>query len=247
MLSTFYTGTSGLVLPITQSLFPPEFQGKSRLTYYASLFNSIEINSSFYKLPKAATVKNWSDNVGSNFRFTFKLLKDITHAKQLHYSTAHVKLFMQTISEVGDKKGCLLIQFPPKLHFENFHRLEDLLNNLQECNREYHWKIAIEFRNPSWYVGETIELLNHHKAAMVIHDIPASATPFINLKSDFKYLRFHGPGGKYRGTYTDEFLKSYASFIKDWLKEKKQMFVYFNNTMGDALNNLNTLNKLVQS
>ena len=235
------------MLPVTQSFYPPGFQGQSRLNYYAFLNNSIEINSSFYKIPKAVTVKNWSESVGRNFRFTFKLLKDITHAKELNYNVADVELFMQTISGVGDKKGCLLIQLPPKLKFEYYNQLESLLKDIRQYTKEQEWKIAIEFRNSSWYVGETYELFKHHNAAMVIHDIPASATPFTNLKSNFKYLRFHGPGGKYRDSYTNDFLSPYATSIKDWLKEKKEVFVYFNNTMGDALNNLNTLKMMVQS
>ncbi len=80
---TFYSGTSGLVVPVPQALYPPEFKGKSRLNYYASLFNSIEINSTFYKMPKISTVSNWAESVPDEFRFTFKLSKAITHAKGL--------------------------------------------------------------------------------------------------------------------------------------------------------------------
>lgn len=85
----FYTGTSGLSLPFPKHSFPPEFQDKSRLTFYASLFNSIEINSSFYKLPMASTVKKWAESVPDNFLFTFKLWREITHNKGL-IGRAHV-------------------------------------------------------------------------------------------------------------------------------------------------------------
>ncbi len=83
--NTFYSGTSGLVLPVPKLLYPAEFQDKSRLTYYASLFNSIEINSSFYKIPQIPTVCKWAESVPDNFQFTFKLSKAITHAKGLEF------------------------------------------------------------------------------------------------------------------------------------------------------------------
>src|SRR5688572_27388286 len=104
----FYAGTSGLVVPVRKELYPREFQGKSRLTYYSSLFNSIEINSSFYKTPKAATVGRWSESVPDNFRFTFKLSKAITHSKKLEFDILLLELFFNAINHIGNKKGCLL-------------------------------------------------------------------------------------------------------------------------------------------
>src|ERR1044072_276638 len=90
----YRSGTSGLVLPVpNKKAFPPEFKDKSRLTYYGSLFNSIEINSSFYKIPQAATVKKWADSVPDNFAFTFKLWREITHIKGLAYQPEDVLRF----------------------------------------------------------------------------------------------------------------------------------------------------------
>ena len=91
----FYGGTSGLVLPVANKLaFPPAYQDKSRLTYYASLFNSLEVNSSFYKIPMA-TIKRWAIEVPEGFKFTFKLFKGITHNKGLVFEDALVEKFMQ--------------------------------------------------------------------------------------------------------------------------------------------------------
>ncbi len=241
----FFSGTSGLVLPIPQSEYPAEFEGKSRLTYYASLFNSIEINSCFYKNPKNSTVINWAECVPYEFEFTFKLSKAITHVKDLNFNAADVEDFMRTISHIGNKRGCLLIQFPPGLKVEKAYKVQKLLLTLKKLNTNHVWKIAIEFRNPSWYNEEAYNLLNQYNVSMVIHDLPASATPIIESKVDFRYLRFHGPGGRYRGSYTDDFLAQYAKQIKEWIKNKKSVYVYFNNTMGDAIKNLQTLNKFV--
>lgn len=244
--NTFYSGTSGLVLPVPQSQYPPAFQGKSRLTYFASLFNSLEINSSFYKLPKVATVVKWAESVPDNFRFTFKLSKTITHAKGLDFHAEEVELFMQTINHIGNKKGCLLVQLPPALKIDKFNQLQNLLACIKHATQNDLWKVAIEFRNISWHNDDVYYLLDQHNVSMVIHDLPASATPIIASKATCMYLRFHGPGGRYRGSYDDEFLLQYAQHFRTWLREGKTVYAYFNNTMGDAVKNLQTLNGFVQ-
>ncbi|MDB5011087.1 MAG: hypothetical protein JWQ06_1876 [Mucilaginibacter sp.] len=241
-----YSGTSNVVLPVSnKSLFPPEYQITSRLTYYASLFNSVEVNSSFYKLPMARTVQKWAAEVPDYFRFTFKLWKEITHYKELAFEAEALSRFMQTIAAVGEKKGCLLVQFPPSLSI-NVVQLENLLMQLQQENSNSAWKIAVEFRSRSWYQEEIYELLDYYQMGMVLHDLPASAAPLMETASDFIYLRFHGPNGGYRGSYTEDFLAEYASYIKEWQAEGKTVYVYFNNTMGEAVRNLVTLNRFVQ-
>jgi len=244
--NNFYSGVSGLVLPVPKSQYPPEFQDKSRLQYYASLFNSLEVNSIFYKLPRSSTIANWVESVPDNFRFTFKLSKTVTHVKNLEFAANDVAAFMKTIEPVGDKKGCLLVQFPPGLKVEKLHQLQNLLDVIGEATHDTNWKIAMEFRNSSWYEREVYELLDEYNFSVVIQDIPASATPIEAQKSDFIYLRFHGPEPRYRGSYCDEDLMAYAKRIKKWLKNGKTVFCYFNNTMGDAVNNLQTLNSYVR-
>ncbi len=241
-----YSGTSGLMLPTLKALYPLEFQDKSRLTYYASLFNSVEINSSFYKIPMASTVIKWAESVPDNFQFTFKLSKAITHVKELKFNVDDVKPFIATIENIGNKKGCLLIQFPPSLKIEKINQLEKLLINIQDANAKHLWKVAIEFRNNSWYQKEVYDLLNQYKISLVIHDIPASATPIIDFDESFKYVRFHGPDKNYRGSYSDNFLYEYALHIKAWINEGKAVYIYFNNTMGDAVKNLMTLNDFIK-
>ncbi|MFD2145789.1 DUF72 domain-containing protein [Mucilaginibacter antarcticus] len=103
-MTSFYAGTSGLLTPIPKRDFPPQHLDKSRLAYVATVFNSIEINSSFYKLPKAATVTRWAEEVTANFKFTYKLWKEITHNKELAFKPTDVRDFIEAISYVGDKK-----------------------------------------------------------------------------------------------------------------------------------------------
>jgi uncharacterized protein YecE (DUF72 family) len=242
-MTTFYAGTSGLLSPIPKRDFVPEHQDKSRLAYIATIFNSIEINSSFYKLPKSATVARWANEVSPNFRFTYKFWKEITHGKELVFKPEDIYDFMQAVSHAGDKRGCLLVQFPPSLTAIYALQLDNLLATITQIDSS--WDIAVEFRHPSWYQDGVYELLNKFKAAMVIHDMPASSTPVITLDAPIVYLRFHGPGGRYRGSYEDDLLYDYAMYIKEWQADGKTVYAYFNNTAGDALNNLITLNRYV--
>ncbi|WDF55229.1 DUF72 domain-containing protein [Mucilaginibacter sp. KACC 22063] len=238
----FYSGTSGLLTPIPKRDFPEEFKDKSRLCFYSSLFNSIEINSSFYKLPLAKTLSKWAGEVNDNFRFTFKLWKEITHNKGLEFKPDDVKLFMDAINSVGHKKGSLLVQFPPSLQVSHKQQLNVLLDVLRETDHEQQWDIAIEFRHKSWYRDDVYELLENNKMALVLQDIPASATPMLDQSLNFVYVRYHGPNGGYRGSYEDDFLSEYAYYINDWCNEGKTVYAYFNNTIGSALANLQSLN-----
>lgn len=241
-----YFGTSGLLLPVpNKQFYPEEFKEKSRLNYYGSLMNSIEINSSFYKIPQAKTVQRWSESVPENFRFTFKLWREITHNKGLVYRDQDVFRFMEVISATGDKKGSLLVQFPPSVTYGNRFQVEKLIDLIKTADPSDQWDIAVEFRHPGWYREETADMLADRKIAIVLHDKSPAVTPFNFHESNFIYLRFHGPGGDYRGNYDDATLAEYAGYIREWVEDGKRVYVYFNNTVGNALQNLNDLRDLV--
>jgi uncharacterized protein YecE (DUF72 family) len=241
----FYGGLSGLALPIPKYLFPEPHQNSSRLTYYASLFNSIEINSTFYKLPQPKTLSNWLLQVPDHFRFTFKLWREITHVKELDFKEEDVENFFRVISYANSKKGCILIQFPPSIGQAHIRQLEALLRCIKQNNSKHEWRIAVEFRNKSWYSAETYDLLEEYQATMVLQDIPKSAAPMITHTADFIYVRFHGPTGNYRESYSQHVLSEYSTFIKEWLAEGKTVYAYFNNTMGDAYRNMQTLDQFI--
>jgi uncharacterized protein YecE (DUF72 family) len=102
---TLYIGTSNIVLPGNKQTFPEAFKQKSRLNYYSSLFNTVEMNNTFYKVPKATTFEKWSQDVGENFRFTIKLWKEITHVKYLEFIPQSIHSFLKAAVFVGKKKG----------------------------------------------------------------------------------------------------------------------------------------------
>lgn len=246
-INNYYAGISGLLLPVPNKLhYPVEFQDKSRLCYYGSLMNTIEINSSFYKVPLASTVKKWAGEVPDDFLFTFKLFRDVTHNKDLAFDPDTVARFMQVISQVEEKKGCLLVQFPASIRISHLVQLGRLMQVLRDNDPSMEWKIALEFRHQSLYVEEIYELLDRYQFGMVIHDKTPANSPVRETHPDFTYLRFHGPDGDYRGSYPDDILYEYASYVTEWLAEGKKVFVYFNNTMGAVHANLNTLSQMIR-
>lgn len=238
-MRNYFSGTSNLVLPVkNKSFFPEAFQAGTRLTYYASLFNSVEINASFYRMPLARTVVKWSDEVPDDFRFSFKLHQSVTYSLPGKFDLQPVPAFMEAVSAT-EKRGCLLVQLPPKFG-PDLMQLDLLLDVL----KPYDWPVAIELRDRNWYTEAVFELLHHFNAAMVVHDMRKSASP-LELTTDHVFLRFHGPEPNYRGSYTREHLQEYAELIREWLLEGKTVYAYFNNTLGAAVQNLQTLNELV--
>jgi uncharacterized protein YecE (DUF72 family) len=233
-----YCGTSGIVLPVpNKQAFPEAFRAGSRLTYYASLFNSLEVNSSFYKIPQQKTLARWVEEVPANFRFTVKLWREITHVPSLAFSSADVKRFMHAAAGIGPKKGALLLQLPPGLKSAGSPQLARLLEMISGDG----WKIAVEFRDKSWYTAATDGLLERFNAVRVMQDMPASFKWEPMAFSYFIYMRYHGPAGDYKGGYPEDRLKQDAARIKSWLKESKDVYVYFNNTIDGAFANARSL------
>lgn len=242
----FRTGTSNIVVPGNKQSYPAAFRGKSRLNYYSSFFNSLEVNSSFYKVPMPSTFEKWSHDVPAGFQFTVKLWKEITHVKELKAELASVKMFLDAAGKLGNKKGCLLVQFPGKITVEYYNRVEAILDKIKENDRDGKWKIAMEFRHASWYIAETVELMDTYKASLVIHDIPKGRNSEANKNAPFIFIRFHGPAGDYRGSYSKEQLEIYAVKIRSWLSQGKDVYAYFNNTIGNAFENARELQEMMK-
>jgi uncharacterized protein YecE (DUF72 family) len=172
--------------------------------------------------------------------------QNITHLTALDVSEEDVEKFLAVIDHAENKKGCLLFQFPPGLHASAQRQLFRLLEIVSNNANSPGWKIALEFRHPSWYEQLDNKELQSYNATIVTHDMPNSATLLAEIDTDFLYLRFHGPGGKYRGSYDDPFLEQQAELVTKNLSKGKDVYAYFNNTMGNALGNVNTLKQLIQ-
>lgn len=240
-----YAGTSGMVLPYkNQGFYPEIYQGKSRLEVYSHILNSLEVNSIFYKLPQPATIARWNEQVDEAFRFTFKLWKEVTHSPSLDFSRQNLMKYIEVITPAVEKAGCLLVQFPPSVSFRFFKKVDSLLQEIQDLSGGA-WPLAVEFRNPGWYKDEVYELMDACKATMVYHDKRGSESPQPQLAADHIYLRFHGPSGDYKGSYDNNILHEYAGYIKNWLNTDKTVYIYFNNTMGGALANVQFIRDMV--
>ena len=146
---------------------------------------------------------------------------------------------MEAIRLPESNQGCVLLQFPPGLQVSALPQLAELLNLLQE----FSWPLAVEFRHDSWYTDTVFALLNERQASLVLQDMPKSATPMEITADELVYLRFHGPEGNYKGSYSDGFLYEYSLYIQEWRQDGKTVYAYFNNTAGSALANLNFLKR----
>ena len=243
--TTIYIGTSNIALPVSKTGFPSAFREKSRLHYYSSLFNSLEVNSSFSRIPLPSTLEKWVADVPADFRFTVKLWKEITHAPQLQFIRQDVNKFMDAVKSSGVKKGCLLVQFPGSTTYHYYKQLVKLLKYIAAADSEQGWRLAVEFRSATWYTSKTYRLLDSLKACMVLHDMPKSKPPEHHGKANFAYYRYHGPNGDYRGSYPDEFLQEQAVNLIRLANEGKEVYAYFNNTMGSAYDNAERLKTLL--
>jgi uncharacterized protein YecE (DUF72 family) len=229
-------GTSGIVIPGNKESFPNNFKHKSRLNYYSMLFNTIEINSTFKKMARVSTFERWSHDVPEDFQFTVKLSKDITHVRRLNVELDKIETFVTAANHLGSNKGCILIQFPGSITSEFSREVEQILLRLRQVDRKNEWRKAVEFRSSSWYNSQTHKLLHQYGASLVLHDMPASKNLDYGEAANFSYFRFHGPKGDYRGSYSAEFLEEQAKKIRKLLNQQ-DVYVYFNNTMGNALEN----------
>jgi uncharacterized protein YecE (DUF72 family) len=239
-------GTSGVVIPGSKNSFPDKFRSASRLHYYSSLFNTVEINSTFKKIPKATTVEKWSVDVPVEFQFTIKIGREVTHAKPLTMDIRKISTFMDVANHIQKKKGCILAQFPASIKFHHKEEIERILQQVRQNDQDGQWHLAIEFRDESWYRTETMELLSTVQGSMVLHDMPKSLHLTPDLNAPFAYFRFHGPKGDYRGNYSNEFLSLQSEKINSLLYNGKKVYVYFNNTMGNAFENAMTLKSMIQ-
>ena len=239
-------GTSNIVVPFSEQFFPDAFKNKSRLNYYSSIFNTVEINSTFKKIPRASTFEKWADDVPEGFQFTIKISKEITHIKNLNAEFKIVESFISAANHLENKKGCLLIQFPGNVTSEYEDDVEKIISNINKANDKNEWRKVVEFRSSTWYTERTKTLLNSYRAALVLHDMPKSKNLETDETAGFYYFRFHGSAGDYKGCYSDEFLDEQALKISALLIQKKDVYAYFNNTMGEACKNAVSLNAKVE-
>lgn len=242
-----YIGTSGWTYPDWKLRFyPREVRPADWLAYFSRHFETTEVNNSFYRMPRQDVVERWSNQVPPGFRFAVKLWRGITQYKKLRNCRESLQLFFDAVDVLpARQRGPLLVQLPPNLK-RDLPRLADFLNEVHEVTADSAWRIAVEFRHNDWLCNDTYQLLDRHRAAICLHDLPDRGAATEPNDAPFVYVRRHGKTGKYRGNYPDEDLAADADRIRAWLARKKTVFVYFNNDLeGHAVANARQLNALV--
>ena len=224
MVSRIRIGTSGWVYPHWKGRFyPDDLRADDRLAYYAGRFDTVELNNSFYGLPKPAALKRWRETVPKGFLFAAKASRYITHRKKLHVEKASLTKFFRAVGPLEEKLGPILFQLPPHWGCDA-ERLSSFLRKLPTG-----FRYTFEFRDPSWWNEEVYDLLRRHRAAWCIFDLAGKLCP-VEVTADFVYVRLHGPASQaYRGNYGLAVLRKWASRIEAWRKARKRVYVYFDN------------------
>lgn len=241
-----HIGTSGWSYSDWRSIYyPPRTKASDYLLHYSADFDCAEINSSFYSLPRAATVQNWADKTPDHFRFCAKMSRYLTQMKRLRDPEEPLAKFFAAMEPLGKKLAYVLFQLPPSLKFDEAVAtfLLDLLR------RDYHrCHFAIEARHASWLEALPLSLLREYDIPLVISQ---SGVGYPYLESDVTkamYLRFHGPQELFSSRYSDEMLEQYAGKIKNWSDEGHTIWAFFNNTMGsNGLDNARKLKSLLHT
>lgn len=201
---------------------------RHQLQYYATQFSTTELNGVFYRTPTESAVAGWRDATDDDFVFAWKASKFITHWKRLSDASRNsLDLLEHRISILKRKAGPILFQLPP--HFEaDAARLSRFVKMLSRKRR-----YTFEFRHPSWYDAEILRVLSDANIALCLSDHHDAPAPW-ERTADFVYIRGHGPGGRYKGHYSGRSMQQWASHIKRWRRQRRDVFVYFDNDQKSA-------------
>lgn len=239
MLVTVRVGTSGWMYDQWQGvLYPSELPKKEWLSFYATFFDTVEINASFYHLPKVETFQKWYAETPPSFLFSVKASRYITHVKKLRDIEEPLARFYERVEVLKEKGGPLLFQFPPRFSFHE-ETFKDFLTRLSP-----QFQYVFEFRHPSFFCDRVYELLHRYNIALCFADTPFF--PYVEVvTASFVYLRLHGSQSLYTHCYTEEELCSWAEKMRGW-RETKAVYCYFDNDyLGFAVRNALTLREMV--
>ncbi len=227
-----YIGTSGYSYKNWSGDFYPKDLKKSEwLQYYAKKFSTVEINNTFYNLPKKETFKNWANKTPQNFLFAIKASRYITHMKKLKDCKEPIEKLLDASSGLGSKLGPILFQLPGNLK-KNTKKLKKFISMLHS-DKLY----AFEFRDESWFDDDVYKILDDSGCAIIISSSPKF--PYHEkVVGNFCYIRLHGRKKLYSSSYSGNELKKFASIAKKCRKDGLKSFIYFNNdAKGHAFRN----------
>ncbi len=235
-------GTSGWSYEHWRDRFyPADLSQEQWLEFYASRFDTVEINASFYHIPPASAFLAWKKRAPSGFLFAIKAPRQITHWRRLINSKAPLLEFLERARLLEDKLGPILFQCPPRWSID-LYALDGFLAMLPEG-----LTYAFEFRDRSWLREPVFERLRQANVGLCrsssphLPDVEVETAPFI-------YLRMHGDISLYESCYSEEALTLWTKRIRDWRKRNLPVYVYFNNDANAfAVQNASTLIHLLKS
>jgi len=229
------------------SFFPDDLTAKEWLPFYASRFNSVEVNYSFYRLPSEQICDNWYRATPDDFRFAVKASRYLTHIKRLAEANAAWDTFVERVSRLKHKLGPVLLQFPATFLAteRNLHSLESFLGYARMKTPQV--RIAVEFRDESCFGAPMLKLLDQYRASIVLSHSSRYPVPELIPTSDFAYFRFHGPREMFASSYTDWELEKWADVAAATLSNRT-VYAYFNNDSGGhAPRNALTLRQKIEA
>jgi uncharacterized protein YecE (DUF72 family) len=212
--------------------YPPRLAPRDWLAFYARHFDTVEVNATFYRLPKLEAVSNWVRSSPPGFLFAVKSSRYLTHVKRLRELDSGLQLFYERIEPLArsPKLGPVLWQLPATFRRDD-ERLAGALERVPEGRH------CFEFRHESWFVPEVFELLRRHGVALVIGDHPDRPFQSHELTTDWTFVRFHSGLRGHRGNYSRRELEAWAERIEGW-RDRFDVYAYFNNDWeGFAIKN----------
>ena len=210
------------------TFYPPHFSSKEFLPFYARVFNTVEINSTFYAIPSASTVESWASRTPPGFVFACKLPQDITHDQQLEGVEERLSIFVDRMRNLGEKLGPVVIQFPSFFTRDSEESLRSFLPLLPQDIR-----FVTEFRSESWNDEAVFGLLREFNVAWCINDWQ-DLPPVVETTTDFAYLRLVGYHREFK--YLGEVQRDRSEDLAGWARTVKRLaakvpriYVYVNN------------------
>lgn len=236
-----YIGTSGWNYDHWREIFyPKELPSSEWLRFYSQRFDTVEINYSFYRLPKYSLFEKWRGEVPKSFTFAVKASRFLTHRKKLKDAEEPIKLVVSNARGLGGKLGPILYQLPPHWHVDT-SRLREFLSLLPSDVRH-----VMEFRDPTWLTDEVFDLLRKHSVGYCIMSAP-DLPRLMKITAPFAYIRMHNGGYETEGNYEEPQLQWWAELVKSFL-EDVDVYVYFNNDYkGFAVRNAQRLIELLET
>jgi uncharacterized protein YecE (DUF72 family) len=209
-----YVGTSGYSYKEWKgSFYPEQIPAKDMLSYYASRFQAVELNNTFYRIPQRSMVENWKAQVPDNFRFSVKASQRITHLKRLKGAAAETQLMLKTISALEDRLGAVIFRFPEDME-KDLKRLETFLKDLPA-----ETPAVFDFRHPTWFDDDVRALLRSENRVMCVSDTDEIPTNNIDKTADWGYVRLR------RVSYSETELAEWVNLVR--AQEWKDTFVFF--------------------